>query len=168
MHNFNTQDSQHYNIVKDPARAPCAMYTLEVLQSCPTQWKNLLSAIGGVDPSNTSLISFDLDNYEPCLPSSVTFMLTINCLRNKICRVFIDEGAATCIMSLLWWQYLGSPTLVSSPTMLKEFDGYVFKPHGILMSLPVEIGGKIVSIDVKVIDVALHYNILLGALGFTP
>ena len=34
-HNFNAQVAQHYSIVEDLAQAPCAMSSLEVLQSCP-------------------------------------------------------------------------------------------------------------------------------------
>ena len=33
MHNFNTWATQHYTIVEDLSQAPCAMSTLEVLQS---------------------------------------------------------------------------------------------------------------------------------------
>ena len=93
-------------------------------------------------------------------------MLTIGCLSKNIFRTVLDKGAATCIMSLSCWQALGSPTLVSSPTMLKAFDEHVFKPHGIVTTLPIEIGGKTVSIDVEVIDVALDYNLLLGRTWF--
>ena len=50
--------------------------------------------------------------------------------------------------------------------MLKEFDGHVFKSHGILTILPLEIGGKSVSIDVEVIDAPLDYNLLLGRTWF--
>ena len=102
------------------------MSALEVLQSCPKQWKALLTMISGVDPSDTSLICFDLDNYEPCLPPSVTFMLTIGYLGKNICQTILDESAATCIMSLSFWKDLGSPTLISSLTVLKAFNGYVF------------------------------------------
>ena len=35
-HNFKTQATQHYSIVQDLIQAPCAMSSLEVLQSCPT------------------------------------------------------------------------------------------------------------------------------------
>ena len=84
-YNFNAQATQHYSIIEDLAQAPCAMSALEVLQSFPTQRKTLLIVIGGVDPSNTSLISFDSDNCEPRLPPSVTFMLTIGCLSKNIC-----------------------------------------------------------------------------------
>ena len=44
--NPNAQASQFYNVVEDLAQAPCAMSTLEVLQSCPTQHKNLLTTLG--------------------------------------------------------------------------------------------------------------------------
>ena len=34
--NPNVRDAQYYNIVEDLTQAPCAMSTLEVLQTCPT------------------------------------------------------------------------------------------------------------------------------------
>lgn len=111
------------------------------------QRKALLTVIGGVDPSDTSLISFDSEKCEPCLPHSVTFMLTIVSLGNNICRTIVDEGATTCIMSLPCWQALDSATLVPSLMVLKEFNGHVFKSHGIVTTLPVEIGSKTVSIE---------------------
>jgi hypothetical protein len=142
------------------------MSALEVLQSCPMQHKALLSAIHGVDPSDLSLIYFDSENCEPRLPPSVTFMLTIGCLGKNIFLTILDEGAATCIMSLSCWQALGSPTLVLSLIVSKEFDRHVFKPHGILTTLPIEIGGKTISIDTEVIDAPLDYNLLLGCTWF--
>ena len=83
-HNFNTIATQHYSIVEDLAHAPRAMSSLDVLQSCHTQCKDLLSTISEVDPSNTNPIYFDSDNCEPCLPPLVTFMLTIGCLGRNI------------------------------------------------------------------------------------
>ena len=50
IYNTNARAIQHYSIVKYFSQAPCAMSALEVLQSCPMQWKALISAIGGVDP----------------------------------------------------------------------------------------------------------------------
>ena len=47
---------------------------------------------------------------------------------------------------------------------LKAFDGRTYKPCGIINNLQVELGGKIVSIDVEVVDRPLEYNILLGIL----
>ena len=77
------------------------MYVLEALQSCHIQQKYLLSIINRVHPSSMNFISFDSDNYEPRLPPSVTFMLTIGCLNKNICQTFRDEGTTICIMSLL-------------------------------------------------------------------
>lgn len=50
--------------------------------------------------------------------------------------------------------------------MLKAFDGHVFKPHGILIAFLVEIVGKMVSIDVEVIDALWDYNLLLWRTWF--
>ena len=93
-------------------------------------------------------------------------MLTIGCLGKNICRTVLNEGMATCIMSLSCWRALGSPTLVSSLTILKAFDGHIFKPHGILTALPIKIGSKTVTIDVEVIDSPLDYNLLFGRTWF--
>lgn len=67
-YNLNAHAAQHYNIVEDLAQAPSAMSALEVLQSCPSQRKALLSAIGGIDPADSSLLTFDLENFTPRLP----------------------------------------------------------------------------------------------------
>ena len=77
-------------------------------------------------------------------------------------RTIIDEGVAASVMSLSCWKGLGSPELSQSTTMLTTFDGRYFQPHGILPSLKVQLGGKIVVIEVKVVDAPLDYNILLG------
>ena len=46
--------------------------------------------------------------------------------------------------------------------MLTNFDGRYFRPHGILPSLKVHLGGKTIAIEVEVVDVPLDYNLLLG------
>jgi hypothetical protein len=55
-------------------------------------------------------------------------------------------------MSLSYWRAIGSPNINQSQTTLKAFDGCGFTPYGILHSLPMEIGGKIISIDIEVVD----------------
>jgi hypothetical protein len=70
-HNLNAWAAQHYSIVEDLPQALCAMSTLEVLQSCPSQRKALLQAIGVVDSADASLLSFDPENSEPHLPHSI-------------------------------------------------------------------------------------------------
>jgi hypothetical protein len=41
-HNPNAKAAQHYSIVEDLAQDPCAMSSLEVLQTCPVQMKNTI------------------------------------------------------------------------------------------------------------------------------
>ena len=68
-------------------------------------------------------------------------------------RTVIDEGATTSVMSLSCWEGLGSPKLSQSATMLTYFDGRLFQLHDILPSPEVQLGGKTIAIEVKVVDV---------------
>ena len=147
-HNLNARAAQHYSIVEDLAQAPCAMSTLEVLQSYPSQRKALLQAIGAVHYVDASLLSFDPENSELCLPHSITLQISVGCLGKQVHQTVLDEGVATCIMSFTCWQALGSPTLAASQTILKAFDGHLFSPHGILATFPIELGGKTVTVEV--------------------
>ena len=65
-------------------------------------------------------------------------------------------------MSFKCWKTLGSPTLVQSHTTRKSFDGHSFSPHEIIISCPIEWGGKTITIDVEVADAPIDYNFLLG------
>jgi hypothetical protein len=47
-HNPNERASQYYSVVEDLSQTPCAMSTLEVLQSFPSQRKDLLATLGSV------------------------------------------------------------------------------------------------------------------------
>jgi hypothetical protein len=75
--NPHARAAQNYNIVEDMAQAPSAMSALEVLQSCPAQWKALLKAIGGIDPIDTNLIVFELDDHIPRLPLQLAFQIQV-------------------------------------------------------------------------------------------
>ena len=154
--------AQNYNIVEDLAQSPSAMSTLEVLQNCPSQKQALLSAIGGIDPTDSNLVAFNHKGYDPQLPAQLAFLIQVKALNKTVHRTIIDEGASTCIMSMSCWKNLGSPPLSRSSTTLKAFDGRTYTPYGILSNLQVELGGKTVEIDVEVIDGNLDYNILLG------
>ena len=144
------------------AQAPCVMSTLEVLQSCPTQRKNLLTALGDLDPNNTNLIHFNVENYKSRLPHKLTFQIIMKVLGKNFFRTVLDKGASTSVLSLSCWKAIGSPKLVTSPTTLKAFDGWGFQPHGLIQALSVELGGKTVSIQVEVVDAPLEYNLVLG------
>jgi hypothetical protein len=50
--------------------------------------------------------------------------------------------------------------------MLCAFNGRGFHSHGILQSLPIQLGGKNVIVDVEVVDAPLDYNLLLGRSWF--
>ena len=84
--NPNSQASQFYNVVEYLAQAPCAMSTLEALQSCPTQCKNLLTALGALDPDNTNLIHFNVENYKSRLTHKLAFQIITKLVRKKVFR----------------------------------------------------------------------------------
>ena len=73
-----------YNIVDDLAQNPTTMSALEVLKTCLTQRKSLLAALGAVDPSDSKLITFDTENGEPRMPSTITFQILVS-IRNLLC-----------------------------------------------------------------------------------
>ena len=76
-YNPNARAAQKYRIIEDLAQAMPAMSTLEVLQSCPSQRKSLLSAIGGIDSAKSDLITFYLDSHIPRLPHQITFLIQV-------------------------------------------------------------------------------------------
>jgi hypothetical protein len=162
VHNPQARAAHNYSLVDDLAQSPAAMSVLEVLQTCPTQRKSLLSALGAVDPADTRLITFDLDSSEPRLPAAVAIQVPVKIRNITVHRCIIDEGASTCIMSKTVWQKLGSPELTPSAITLRAYDGRPSSPEGLLQNVPVELGGKTILIDIEVIDVTLDYNILFG------
>jgi hypothetical protein len=80
--------------------------------------------------------------------------------------MILDEGASTCVMYLACWKGLKSPGLNQYPTILGEFNGRGFHPHGLLHSLVIQLGGKTILVDVEVVDAPLDYNLLLGRSWF--
>jgi hypothetical protein len=153
--------TQNYNIVEDLAQAPCAMSALEVLQHCPSQRRALLAAIGTFDPKFSNNITINLDNFKSRLSHQLAFQIDVVVHNQQIHRTILDEGASTCVMSLAYCKGLKSPALNKYPTKLCAFDGRGFNLHGLLQSLYVQLGRKIVSVDVEVVDSPLDYNLLL-------
>jgi hypothetical protein len=162
VHNPQARAAHNYSLVDDLAQSLAAMSVLEVLQTFPTQRKSLLSAMGAVDPADTRLITFDLDNCDPRLPAAVAIQIPVKIRNIIVHRCIIDEGASTCIMSKSVWQKLGSPELLPSAITLRAYDGRSASPEGIFQNVPIELGGKTVLIDIEVIEAPLEYNILLG------
>jgi hypothetical protein len=67
-HNPNTRAAHKYSVVQDLSQTPCAMSTLEVLQSCPSQRKALLAALGYTETCNSGTIMLDTTDLKPRLP----------------------------------------------------------------------------------------------------
>jgi len=139
-----------------------ALLVLEVLQTCPSQRKAFLSAIGGIDPMDSMLAIFDMDKCKPPLSHQLAFQVDITLKGKGIQRTVIDEGGSTCIMSASCWLALGSPTLSPSSNSLKAFDNHTFVLKGYLANFPITLAGKTVMVDVEVVDRKLDYNLLLG------
>jgi hypothetical protein len=55
-HNPSARAAQNYYVVEDLSQTPCAMSTLEVLQSCPSQSKALLATLGSAKTYNLGTI----------------------------------------------------------------------------------------------------------------
>jgi hypothetical protein len=75
--NPRARAAQNYSIVKDIDQALFVMSALQFLQICPIQWKTLLKSIGGIDPTDTDLIIFDLEDHIPRLPPQLTFQIQV-------------------------------------------------------------------------------------------
>jgi hypothetical protein len=138
------------------------MSSLEVLQSCATQRKTLLKDIGGIDPTDTNLIIFYLEDHIPRLPPQLAFQIQVIVENKKICQTVMDEGASTYVMFITCWKSIGSSALTKSHNTLKSFNGTRFKPNGVLYSLSITLEGKAVNVEVEVFDAPLDYNLLLG------
>jgi hypothetical protein len=153
-------------VVEDLSQTPCVMFALEVLQSCPTQRKALLTALGSTETCNPGTIMLDTTDLKPRLPYGVAFQIVVAHPKKNftwnIFRTLVDEGASTCVMSLACWKAIGQPALSPSPTLLTAFDGHSFRPHGIIPSFSVQLGGKTMCVEVEVFDAPLDYNLLLG------
>ena len=99
------------------------MSTLEVLQSCSTRHKKMLTALGVLDPYNTNLIHFNVENYKSILPHQLPFQIASRVVGRKVHQTVLDEGALNLVLSIACWRDISSPKLTKSPTTLKAFDG---------------------------------------------
>jgi hypothetical protein len=97
----------------------------------------LLFTLGALDPCVLKVIKFDVKDVKPRLPYHVAFQIHVGYLNYTIKRTVVDEGDATCVMSLVCWKAQGSPTISQSPTMLNDFDDHSFCPHNFLSAFPI-------------------------------
>ena len=85
----------------DLAQTPMTMSVLEVLKTFPTQWKALLAVLGTIDPSDSKLITFDTENEEPWMTSTISFQILISIQNLVVYRCILDEVASMCIIVYL-------------------------------------------------------------------
>jgi len=76
--------------------------------------------------------------------------------------IVIDEGESVSILSSTAWQDLDSPQLVPVTQNLLAFNRGTSQSLGIIPKLPITFRGKIVYIDVMVVQGPFNFNILLG------
>ena len=60
-HNPNAKVAHNYSIVDDLVQSLTTMSTLEALQRCCSQRKELLTMLGAIDPLDSHLMTLDLD-----------------------------------------------------------------------------------------------------------
>jgi hypothetical protein len=109
------------------------------------------------------MVSFDWnDLVEPHLPSSAPFQIRVEVNSNKIYRCIVDEGASTSNLSSSNWKSMGSPKLGSASHELLAFDKCTSEYLGVLLQLPISLGGKTILVDVIVVQGPLDFNMLLG------
>jgi hypothetical protein len=121
----------------------------------------LLKDIGGIYPTDTNLIIFDLGDHIPRLPPQLAFQIQVVVENNNIFRAIIEEGASTCVMFVTCWKDIGSPALTESHYTLKAFNGTGFKTYGVLPLLSIMLEGKVINVEVYVFDAPLDYKLLL-------
>lgn len=139
-----------YSIVDDLAQSPAAISTLELLQSCPSQKKALLSTMGTVDPADDQMIVFDAHQSEhPPLPASVAFQIPVKIRNANVSRCIIDEGASTCVMSASVWKQLGSPELAPSTITLRAWDDHASQPIGLFHNCPTPLPVRLFALTLK-------------------
>jgi len=101
------------------------------------------------------MITFNLDYFKERLSHHQAFQIQILVGGKSIHCTVLDEGSSTHVISFPCWRALFSPKLSQSPTTPKSFDGHGFQPHGLLQSFTATLKGKIVSVDIEVVDAPL-------------
>ena len=86
----------------------------------------------------------------------------MNVTARRILRTIVDEGASVSILSSTTWKALGSPQLVLATNQILAFNCIPTAPLGTLPYFPITLGGKIICIDVMVVQGPLDLNFLLG------
>ena len=123
-----------------------------MLHSYCSRQEEILSILTEPSPSS-EVISFDWSNLiKSHLHSSVPFYIVVNVTARQILCTIFDEGASVSILSSIAWQVLGSPQLAPTTDKILAFNRRPTAPLGILPHLPITLRGKIVFINVMVVQ----------------
>ena len=76
--------------------------------------------------------------------------------------MLIDEGASVSVLSSIAWQALGYPPPTLVTQNLLSFYRRTSQTLGPLPDFPVTLGGKIVFVDVMVVQDPLDFDLLIG------
>jgi hypothetical protein len=118
--------------------------------------------IPSTPPPSPRMVYFDWnDLVEARLPSYAHFQIRVEVNSTNIYRCIVDEGASASILSSSVWKVLGSPKLMPTSHELLAFDRHPSDFLGVLPQLPISLGGKIVLVDVIVVQGSLYFNMLL-------
>lgn len=90
------------------------------------------------------------------------FEITVQASHLVIPSTIIDEGASVSILSSTAWQAFGSPLLMPVTYNLLAFNRRTSQPLGILLKLPVTLGGKTIHMDMMIVPGPLDFSLLLG------
>ena len=140
-------------------------FEMEVVEDAPyssiTPGEDHLSSM--VAPSSSLVASFEWNRFAGYhLPSYVPFEIMVQNFCLVVPNTIIDEGVSISILSSNTWQAFGSPLLVPITQNLLAFNRGTSQPLGILLKLPITLGGKTIYIDVMVVPGPLNFNLLLG------
>jgi hypothetical protein len=136
-------------------------YVFNIFSSVLSEQGGIPLALSTPSPS-PRMVSFDWnDLLEPHIPSSTCFQIRVEVNSIKNYRCIMDEGASASILSSSIWKVLGSLEIVSASHEFLDFDKRPSEYLGVLPQFPISLGGKIVVVDVIVVQGPLDFNILL-------
>lgn len=135
-HNTHVKLSRNYSIVDELAQSPTTMSILEVLQTCPSHKKSLLTTSATIDPLDSHHMTFDSNQSTLIFPSLINFKIPITIKNIFIYQCGIDNGASTCVMSIKIWKDLDSPTLVPLTITFRPYDGWPSHSQGLYQNVP--------------------------------
>jgi hypothetical protein len=96
------------------------------------------------------------------LPSHIPFHFIVQFCGRDVPQTMINEGVSISILSSVAWHTLVCPQLASVTQNLLDFNRRTSQPLGTLPQFPITLGGKIVFINVMVVQDPLDFTLLLG------